>query len=45
MTITDVIALQCTDVLGAIVLGRVINLGGATDITGTIVHVTLQCKN
>jgi hypothetical protein len=43
--ITDTIALQCTDALGTIVLGRVINLGGTTDITGTIIHVTLSCKN
>jgi hypothetical protein len=38
--ITDVIALQCTNVLGTIVLGRVIGLDGTTNITGTIIHVT-----
>jgi hypothetical protein len=43
--ITDMIALQCTNVLGAVVLGRVINLGGTTNITGTIIHVALSAKN
>jgi hypothetical protein len=38
-------ALQCTNVLGTIVLGRVINLRGTTNVTGTIIHVTLECKN
>jgi hypothetical protein len=31
--ITDTISLQCTNVLGTIVLERVINLGGTTDTT------------
>jgi hypothetical protein len=40
--IINTIELECTNVLGTIVLGRVINLGDTTDM---IIHVTLQCKN
>jgi hypothetical protein len=34
--IINTIALECTNVLGAMVLGRVVNLGGTTNVTGTI---------
>jgi hypothetical protein len=39
--VINTIGLQCTNVLGTIVLERVINLGGTTNIIGTIAHVTL----
>jgi hypothetical protein len=39
--IINTIALQYTNVLGTILLERVINLGGTTNITGVIIHVTL----
>jgi hypothetical protein len=39
--VINTIALQCTNVLGTIVLGRVINLGGTTNLSGMIIHVTL----
>jgi hypothetical protein len=37
---TDTMALQCTNALGTIMLERVINLGGTTNITGMIINVT-----
>jgi hypothetical protein len=39
--ITDTIALQCTNILGSIVLGRVINLGDTNQHHDMIIHVTL----
>jgi hypothetical protein len=36
--IINMIALQCTSILGTIVL---LILGGTTNITGTIIHITL----
>jgi hypothetical protein len=39
--ITDTIALQRTNVLGTSVLGRVVNFGGTTNITGMIINVAL----